>query len=365
MRTFAVLIVSACIGACTERPVITAEKCAATDNDHAEHFAILRRGDERMLLVFGPGGRQDTIGRYHLRGHDKPTDDATFTALPDPDRIAVMSSSHLVSIRALDLVNRIVGVSGTDRVRDPVVRGFIREGSIREVGSADGVDREKLLAVHAQVVLDHPFGRASRSAAMEGIVHIEITEYLEEHPLGRAEWIRFFGVLFDRERTADSLYEAIATRYVNALIIDTGAPRPRVFFGSHWQGQWYVPPGNSYMARLIEDAGGIYAFADRKEAGNIAVDVETVITEGRKADRFGVIIGNGGKPTADLIAGGDRRIASLPSVQKGSFVLDSEISDIFGQALLEPDILLHDLACVIDPDRCGDRPLRYVQRVVQ
>ena len=79
---------------------------------------------------------------------------------------------------------------------------------------------------------------------------VPVTEYLEVHPLGRAEWLRFFGVLFGVERKADSLYSTIAERYTRVVVADT-SNRPTVVFGSYWQGQWFVPSGNSYMARLI------------------------------------------------------------------------------------------------------------------
>ena len=85
-----------------------------------------------------------------------------------------------------------------------------------------------------------------------------------------------------------------------------------MFFGSAWQGQWHIPPGNSYMAHLLNDAGGDYCFSDRTSSGNIAIDLETVITEARAADRFGIILEHGGELHRIDIAGGDERIVALP-----------------------------------------------------
>ncbi|MBK9177384.1 MAG: hypothetical protein IPM46_13830 [Flavobacteriales bacterium] len=180
--------------------------------------------------------------------------------------------------------------------------------------------------------------------------------------MGRAEWLRFFGTVMGAERMADSLFEVIALRYdAEAGRSSRGAPGPVVFFGSAWQSQWHVPPGNSYMAHLIQDAGGRYAFADRSGDANIGLDLETVSAAARKADRFGVILAHGGAVTR-LDMTGDARLAGLPVLRKGAFYLDSEQSDVFGMALLEPDALLRELACVLRSDTCSCTGHAYVFR---
>jgi iron complex transport system substrate-binding protein len=333
-------------------------------NSYARHFQVLSRGDERLVIVLGSNA--DTLGIYQVGFPVEGMQRGPGLALPTLERIAVVSSTHLAYIKVLEGLGKVVGVAGADRVRDRSAVKLIEAGSIVEIGAADGVDRELLLGTRAQALFDYPFGRSSRHASVDDVARIEVTEYLEEHPLGRAEWVRFFGVLLRREHEADSLFNAIKMRYM--LVAENAsqhAHRPRVFFGSHWQGDWHVPPGNSYMATLITDAGGDYCFVDAQAQGNIAVDLEKVITEGGKADRFGVVIANGGVLSADAIAGGDPRIASLPVLASGGFGLDSERGDIFGQALLEPDIMLQELACRIHPSRCTSEAPKYVFAVGQ
>lgn len=324
--------------------------------EHARCFTIERRGAERRLTVFGPGGRKDTLAIHRLGGNGDGV-------LPGVlDRIAVVSTTHLAYIEALGKVDAVVGAAHLDRLVSDGPRA-VPYHRIPDIGTANGLDRERIIAIAPQALLDHPFGEGGATEPPGGVPRIFITEYLEEHPLGRAEWSRFMGVLLGCERQADSLYEAMAARYRQAVHA-VGAPRPRVFFGSAWQGQWFVPPGNSYMATLIHDAGGDYVYADRAGGENIAVDLETVIDACGKAAHFGVVLAAEGPVDARRLTG-DPRLALLPAVARGGFVGNSAVNDLFGQALLEPDVVLRDLHCIFHPEHCSGHEPRYFTPIAQ
>jgi iron complex transport system substrate-binding protein len=129
-----------------------------------------------------------------------------------------------------------------------------------------------------------------------------------------------------------------------------------VFFGSAWKGAWSVPAGNSYMARLIGDAGGKYLFADRKADGNMDLSLETVLEQGAVARYWGRILDRPAPVTPLDVAAGDARIAALPAFkQQGCFYASSAESDLFGQAGLEPDVLLRDLIGIFRPALANGR----------
>lgn len=365
MRLSFACVAVAVLVACTGDQV-PKERGAWTEvpNQHAQCFQIFSRGAERKVIVFGSGGRGDTLAVY-LKGTQAGADNGA-TILPSLDRIAVLSTTHLPFISALQRTDRVMAATNLERIRDAATQERIAQGEVREIATADGIDREQLLLAHAQAVFDYPFGQATHRATSPDQLFIPVTEYLEEHPLGRAEWIRFFGVLLDAEERGDSLYTTIEERYARASgFAANRTDRPRVFFGSAWQGQWHIPPGNSYMAHLINDAAGDYCFADRTSSGNIAIDLETVITEARTVDRFGIILEHGGELHHIDIAGGDERIAALPVMRSGAFYFDSERSDIFGQALLEPDVILEELNCFFHPGKCQVRAAKYVFAPIQ
>ncbi|MBK6831399.1 MAG: ABC transporter substrate-binding protein [Flavobacteriales bacterium] len=364
MRSFGAWIGLALLVACTGDPGTHARSdWTELPNHHARCFRIFARGDERKVIVFGSGGADDTIA-VHLTGTTKHRDGSDAIPVPPLDRIAVLSTTHLPFISALDRTDRVMAATDLERIRDVATKQRISQGEIREIATADGIDREQLLLAEVQVVFDYPFGQATHRATSPDQLFIPVTEYLEEHPLGRAEWIRFFGVLLDAEERADSMYAAIEGRYNSAAArAENRTTRPSVLFGSAWQGQWHVPAGNSYMAHLIEGAGGRYLFADRKGIGNIPLDMETMVSQGSQADVWGMIAEVDGVPSELDFTGGDDRLAGFKAVkEKHLFIGNSATADLFGQALLEPDVVLSELHEVITVNAVFDHPGGYRPR---
>ncbi len=329
-------------------------------NDHARNFSIAVREEQRMLYVFGPGGRTDTLGVYHIGATHMEGALSFPHASP---RIAVASTTHLAYIGALRRGDAVVGAAHLHRMPDasPWTK---RTSPVVEIGTATGLDRELLVSLSPHALLDYPFGKDAATVDAHGVPVIAITEYLEEHPLGRAEWLRFFGVLLDAERVADSLYNEIAGRY-RALAATKQDDGPLVFFGSSWKDRWYAPGAHSYMAALIRDAGGRYVLEDRAQEGNITLDREMVSHLALHAAHFGQVLAYEGSIDALAVAGGDPRLAAIPAVVHGGFHANSITSDLFGQALLEPDTILMDLHCILRPASCGGHNAKYFHALAQ
>lgn len=327
---------------------------AARKTRFARCFEVLERGNQRKLIVFGSPDRNDTLAVLLFGGGQ---------AL-EPQRLAVMSTTHLPFINSIGRSDRVVAAAWLDRVKEEYWKRRIGDGSVLELTGVTGNDEELIAAANVDATLDYPFGRSRVHSGAGSIMRIPVTEYLEEHPLGRAEWIRFFGSLLGAEKAADSTFDAIVRRYMAREKQSSMAHRPRIFFGSAWQGIWHVPSGQSYMARLITDAGGDYLFASTEGAGNQSIGLESVVASAITADRFGVILAHGGMVSA-LDMSGDTRLAGMPVMHSGAFYLDSERSDIFGKALLEPDVLLDELGCVFRDADCDASNHRYVFRPVQ
>jgi len=357
MRTQALLCFVLLLTSCSQQQQERTEEQGAWTAESlqfARSFSIETRDAERRLVVFGPGGRSDTVG-IHLVGS---------AAIPLPlQRLAVVSTTHLAYIQVLERLEVLVGAAHIDRTADPELRTWL-QNNVPDIGRADGLDRELLITLAPQVVLDYPFGQGSSTQHLQGTQRVAVTEYLEEHPLGRAEWLRFFGVLLGREKQADSLFNAIVHRYHKSTF-QGNSSRPSVFFGSAWQGRWFVPPGNSYMATLIKDAGGVYLFADKQGGENLALDLETVLDRCANADHFGAILAQEGTVEAHHLVGGDTRLASSKAVAQGGFVGNSATNDLFGMALLEPDLILQDLRCIFHPEQCVGHVPRYFVSIAQ
>jgi iron complex transport system substrate-binding protein len=261
-------------------------------------------------------------------------------------RLAVLSTTHVPFLAEVGAREAIVGIAFPEEVRDSLLRVSIAAGRVKGLGSSEALDRETLIALRPDAVLAYPFGaQGNATLTAAGLTVVQVSEYLEEHPLGRAEWIRFFGVLTGHEREADSLFTAIEQRYLaQVALASTDTVHPVIFFGSQWNGQWSVPPGNSYMARLIADAGGRYAFAHRTAPGNIDLDMETLLTTLDTVDNWGMIAAVEGFMFPRHLTNNDPRLLRLKVVERFHFFGgNTSTADLFGQALLEPDQVLRDL----------------------
>jgi iron complex transport system substrate-binding protein len=329
-------------------------------NEHATCFQILERGADKILLVFGPGGRGDTLG-MHVIGEDAIHG---LQPLPRLQRIVTATTTHLPYIAALGREEVVVGAALLPEISHDAIRQRVADGHVREVGTADGLDREQLMVLKPDVILDHPFNKELSTTIMD-IPVIHITEYLEDHPLGRAEWLRVFGMLLGVEERAEALYAGIAQRYQELASKEPqDEKRPKVFFCSAWQGQWFAPPAGSYMATLINDAGAEYVLKDAEASGNITMDLEKVLHKTRRADHFGMILSTTRPVDARVLCAGEERLLGVPAVTQGGFYGNSAESDLFGQALLEPDACLRDLRRIFHPEEADTLPSRYFHPLI-
>jgi iron complex transport system substrate-binding protein len=321
---------------------------------YATSFQIWHHGDDRLLIVFGHGGMTDTVSVIHC------SDDTAFAQLPFKaiqvnrrlDRLALLSTTHVPFLTAIGEVVSIVGTVLPQDVMDSTFRKAWADGRVQGLGGSGTLDRERLISLRPDAVLAYPYGAQGNATLRDaGLRVVQVSEDLEEHPLGRAEWIRFFGGLTGHQREADSLFAGIMQRYeAQAALAAQDSVHPVVFFGSQWNGQWSVPPGNSYMARLIADAGGRYVFADRTASGNIDLDMETLVATVSKVDNWGMIAQVEGHAFPRHVTNNDPRLMQLDVVKDDHlFCGNTRTADLFGQALLEPDQVLRDLRyCIGD-----------------
>ncbi|MBR3097600.1 MAG: ABC transporter substrate-binding protein, partial [Bacteroidales bacterium] len=206
----------------------------------------------------GPGG-MEYAQWFDLQGNQTIIH-SPYGAAPDtltvdgPLRsIVCMSSSYIGFLDALGCDSVVTAVSGLAYVQDPEVL----EQAV-DVGYDAALDYETILKLRPDLVLTYAVSAAEPPYLQKlrdlGIRTAVIHEHLESHPLARAEYIRFFGLLTGRKDLADSLFSDIRDRYLS-MVKETDAPQ-KVLVNIPYADQWYIPGGDNYMTRLIQDAGG-------------------------------------------------------------------------------------------------------------
>jgi len=191
------------------------------------------------------------------------------------------------------------------------------------------------------------------------------SDYLEQDPLGRAEWGKFIAAFFEKEAEADRLFDEMVARYQQAKALTSNLPtRVTVFTNTAYEGTWYMPGGESYIAILLADAGADYLFKDIEGSGAQPLDFEVVLERAKDADYW---INVGALSELSALAAMDARYADFRAFQEGKVYTYSKrmnasgAVDYFESGAAAPDVILMDLIKAFYPDLLPEHEFFYYQ----
>jgi iron complex transport system substrate-binding protein len=281
-------------------------------------------------------------------------------------RMAVMSGTHIAFLDLLDQLDRVVGVSDFRLIKNPGIKNRISKGKIREIGINNTFKKEQLLAANVDAVLVSPYENQSfKSLTDMGITVIPVPDYLERHPLGRAEWIKFFGFLTGKSTPASQEFRHIAETYLTlAGKLDSLQNAPTIFSGKPYGGIWYQPGGESYMASLFEDAGINYLWNENQQSGGIPLDFETVYAKAANADFWRLVVKSDENYGLEDLLNEDNRYADFSAFQNKQ-VLVCNVSKVpyYEVAPTEPQVVLADFIYWTHPELNIDHQPVYYQKI--
>ena len=237
-----------------------------------------------------------------------------------PSRVVALSSAQIGYMLRLGLGDRIVGVGEGKYIADSALYARIQKGEVAEVGSGPTLSIEKLMALKPDLVMNFATGAGyddyERIEAL-GLPLMLTSEWQEDHPLAKAEWIKLFGMLFNVEALADSVYEQSKLVYlVTNSFMEINAAQipdvPRVLVGMSYGGTWFAPGGQSYTAQLIKDAGGRYLWAN-DSSRELRFSLEQVVA---LADSVDVWLNPGMFSTAEEILAEEPRVSVIKAFRE-------------------------------------------------
>lgn len=246
-----------------------------------------------LIRVYAPWPGAEKEYRYLLIPHGlEMVETAKFK--PDAiirtpvDKVVVTSTTHIAALEALGVEHTLVGFPGTAYISLPNTRKRIDAGEVVELGANELINTERLLALHPDVVIGFSIDNQNQgyeTISNAGIPVVYNGDWTEATPLGKAEWLRFFGPFFGLENKADSIYTAIKTEYRSAMKLAANAnTRPTVLSGALYKDVWYLPGGDSWAAAFISDANARYLWADSPGNGSLSLGLETVLETALEAD---------------------------------------------------------------------------------
>jgi iron complex transport system substrate-binding protein len=371
-----VLVLSGCTGR-SDSTVVHEVKDVRKDSftSYASGFRVQELGSLTLITVTDPWQQsKNVIFRYVLAPEAELVPDSLkdvpFIKTP-VKRAITLSTTHVAMIDQLGSAESIVGLSGADFIYSPTIRTRVESGEVTDVGYGQGLDFETIVRLNPDVLFLYGV-EGNVMTILEKLTDLEIPavfcgEYLETHPLGKAEWIRFFSLFYNKEEQSARFFNQIDSAY-NALSIMASKvhSKPQVLNGLPWKDTWYMAGGKSFAAQLMEDASGDYLWRDTHSTQALPLDLESVYIRAVNAD---VWINPGAAGSLADILLLDERLGDLEVLKMGRVfnnnarVSDGGGNDYWESGTVRPDLVLADLIKVFHPDLLTDHSFVYYRQL--
>ena len=263
MRNVTLIILSILLFGCNKKAedsqLLTPNPSLLTNLDYANNFNIEHSDNYTTLSILSPWEADKVLYTYYLVKNDTIQTPANGVKIQVPiQNIAVNSCSHVAYIDALGLTAKIVASTDPGYVYNENFRNLLSEEKIENLGGSYDMNFEKILKVSPEVLMVTGFKGVDNMAlrAQEaGLPVVYNYEWVEKTVLGRAEWIKFFGELFDLREKADSIFNEIKTEYLRcAELAGSATNKPKVLSGAPYKGTWYIPGGQTFMAEFYNNS---------------------------------------------------------------------------------------------------------------
>ena len=336
--------------------------------EYASGFKILGADNVQSTLiqVFNPWqGAKDVEMSYFIsrNGEQAPAGFTGPTIPAGAKQIVCMSSSYIAMLDALGQADRIVAVSGIDYVSNPYI--IAHKDTIKDMGPE--MNYELLLGLKPDVVLLYGIGDAQTAVTDKlkelSIPYMYVGEYLEESPLGKAEWMVALSELTDSREKGIEIFSEIPKRYQTLKDLTASVEqRPTVMFNTPWNDSWIMPSTKSYMAQLVNDAGADYIYKENTSNSSAPIGLETAYGLIQKADYW---INVGMASTLDELKAVNPKFTDAKSVrEKTAYNNNLRLTATGGNeywesAVVRPDIVLRDLIHIFHPELVSDSLYYY------
>jgi len=367
---FFILLFSAC-----ETPISSnLSELKEVPNQYAKGFAVFQGDGFKVIEVKQafPGDHEP----YRYLVVEKPDlelDKSGFAAVVELpiSKIVLTSTTHIPHLDYLGVSKLLVGFPNLDLISSKATRSLIDAGKVMDLGSGSQANVEKIIDLEPDWVMISTLGDDLKNLEILKEAKIPALlngEYVEQHPLGRAEWIKFTGALLGKFEDAEKVFKDIETNFIEAekLIPKNIGDKPKVMAGVMYKDIWYVPGSDSWGAKLLEAAGGAYIFEEQKGTGSVQLSYEYVLENAQDADYW---LGASDFSSLDDMKNADLRYAHFQAFQKGNVYTYTYKKgptggiEYFELGYLRPDLILQDLIKILYPGLLPEYSLYFYSQL--
>lgn len=341
--------------------------------DYAKGFTVSYQDNAKWVTLTQPYQGATEEFRYLLvqKGDEIPSHDPRIEVIQIPiETIVCTSTTHIPLLDYLGETDKLVGFPTTDYISSPSMRQRIDSGWVQDLGVDKEMNIELLISLNPEMVMSYStIGELRQQQKIRdlGISVVLNAEFLEPHPLGRAEWIKFMALFFNKEKMADSIFTEIERGYLNTeqLARDLSV-EPTVMSGIVYGDTWFLPGGKNYASTLLDNAGASYIWKSDSSSGFLELSFEAVYEKARTADLW---IGVASFENLAQIKAADNRYTRFHSFVSGEvYTYDARKGAKGGSEYLElgylrPDIILKDIVNISHPELLPDYELYFYKKL--
>ncbi|MEM6629311.1 MAG: ABC transporter substrate-binding protein [Bacteroidota bacterium] len=339
---------------------------------YAKHLSVEVHEDFKFIIIKNPWELGDTLVSYVLypKGTKAPPIEWAEFLIPIPiDEVVTTSSPHIGLLGSIEELDKITGVADDKYVYNSYIYEKVSNGKVSQVGSLKNSNLEILLDLSPDLVMKTGYDnvRNEDERLIEAGVPISYNvEWMETNMLARAEWIKYIGAFFNKDEKADSVFKSVEKEYLQALSVTSNIEdRPSIMTGNNFKGTWYMPSSESYLTKLIQDAGGEYYFKNEKSTGSLPLSFEVVLDNLMEADYW---IGPRAKSLKELEMMDERYTLFKAFKQGNVYTFNKRMSenggnDYWESGMTRPDLILKDVIKIFHPELLPNHQLHYYKKL--
>ncbi|MBP4138840.1 ABC transporter substrate-binding protein [Flavobacterium geliluteum] len=344
----------------TETAEVAKTAIAKNSIEYASGLSIVKQEGYSVVTVTNPWPEANKNFTYVLKEKDVNVPDSlkSYTTIQVPlNSVVVTSTTNIPFLEMLEVESKLVGFPHTDYISSKKTRALIDKGAVKNVGQNEKLNIEQLIALAPDLIVT--FGVDNNNPTLHNLKKSGLNvfiqgDWMEQSPLGKAEWIKLYGALFGKEEKAKELFDKIVLSYNQSKkLVASKQVTSSVLYGSMYQDLWYVAKGNSWVAQFIKDAQANYLWENLKGTGSEGLSFEKVLDKAKTADFW---IATSSFKSLDELGKSNPHYSEFDSFKKKTiYTFEAKMGATGGTIYYElspsrPDLVLKDYIKIFHPD---------------
>lgn len=334
------------------------------DLKYAKGLSLYKTNEGTVVTITNPQTQE--ILDYFLVTAQKNSEMRNIKVVTTPfNSVLAYSSTYISFMNAINEVDKISGVTYSQGISNKKIKERLASKQTLDVGSDQSPDKELIVSLEPDLAMIYPSNGNHDWFQSFSIPTVSNVEYLEVHPLAQAEWIKLYGVLFEKEELADSLFRNIETNYLAEVVSNSISSKPVVLCGELYDDVWTLPGGRSLTSQLITDVGGDYFYKNDTSSGSKKLDFEYILSQDSVIDYWLLLTYNQQPVTYDYLKENKPRYSYLSVFSPEKIgICNTAITTYFETGILEPHILLKEIKSLIQ-DSTNLADSKYFKRITR